>query len=274
MAQDVRFSSWKQGFDSPWGRLFMNREIASRFTISLFAVWAFFVLALSLGEFTPSSDEAEPTEKISSGMIFELPRAEIILSNRWPTIPFVVQSPLAEWANPIFQGACEETAALMVAGWLEGKSTISPTEAREELTKMSRFTQTRYGHFYDLSAADTARLLRDYFGIESVELKYDITVGDIRLALAEGAVMIIHVNGQKLKNPYFVPPGPPDHTIVVFGYDAATGDFITHDPGTRRGENFRYHESVLAVALRDYPTGYHEPNPSPRTVMIIIRSPL
>ena len=35
-------------------------------------------------------------------------------------------------------------------------------------------------------------------------------------------------------------------------------EFITNDPGTRKGELYRYNETVLYSAIRDYPTGYHE----------------
>jgi len=244
----------------------------SSFTVAFAAAGVFMIVAFSFGEFG-FADTQEPVVKTAKDAVFELPKAETIPASPHQTlsaVPFVVQAPLGEWVNPVFQGACEETAALMVNGWLRGIDAISPTEAREELLKLGEFTQTRYGHFYDLSAADTARLLVDYFGIETVELKYDITVKDIKAALAEGAVTIIHVNGQKLNNIHYTPPGPLDHAIVVFGYDAATGDFIAHDPGTRFGENWRYPESVLASALQDYPTGFNELNSSPRTSMVAV----
>jgi hypothetical protein len=47
--------------------------------------------------------------------------------------------------------------------------------------------------------------------------------------------------------------------VVIRGYDVDTKEFITNDVGTRQGENYRYPESVLFNAIRDYPTGDHLP---------------
>ena len=59
--------------------------------------------------------------------------------------------------------------------------------------------------------------------------------------------------------------------IVIRGYDAKTKEFITNDPGTRQGENYRYKSDVLINALRDYPTGNHLPIEAERKAMIIIK---
>jgi len=67
------------------------------------------------------------------------------------------------------------------------------------------------------------------------------------------------MNGQKLKNPFFTPPGPLEHMIVIIGYDYQTNEFITNDSGTKHGQNYRYKENILFEALRDYPTGNHKP---------------
>jgi len=66
------------------------------------------------------------------------------------------------------------------------------------------------------------------------------------------------MNGQMMHNPYFTPPGPPRHMILIRGYDANKKIFITNDPGTRNGELYEYNYDVLFNAIRDYPTGYHE----------------
>jgi hypothetical protein len=36
-------------------------------------------------------------------------------------------------------------------------------------------------------------------------------------------------------------------------------EFITNDPGTKRGFHYRYNEKVLYNAIRNYPTGNHLP---------------
>lgn len=58
--------------------------------------------------------------------------------------------------------------------------------------------------------------------------------------------------------------------IVVKGHDGAFKEFITNDPGTRYGNDYRYAESVLDEALRDCKSGYHEPVSEINKVMIVV----
>lgn len=43
--------------------------------------------------------------------------------------------------------------------------------------------------------------------------------------------------------------------ILIKGYDYKTKQFITNDPGTRRGENYRYSALTIFKAIRPYRTG-------------------
>ena len=58
--------------------------------------------------------------------------------------------------------------------------------------------------------------------------------------------------------------------LVVTGYDAEKKEFITNDPGTRKGAGYRYPEQVLFDAIREYPTGKHVPITINRKAMIIV----
>ena len=59
--------------------------------------------------------------------------------------------------------------------------------------------------------------------------------------------------------------------VVVTGYDSQTKEIITHDPGTIRGENFRYGRDVFESALQDYPSGHYEPISIVRSAMIVVK---
>ena len=85
-----------------------------------------------------------------------------------------------------------------------------------------------------------------------------------------GNIVIVPANGRVIGNPYFNPPGPARHMVVIRGYDPVTKEFITNDPGTERGENYRYPEAVLYNGIRDYPTGYHKPIVEDKKVMIVV----
>ena len=83
-------------------------------------------------------------------------------------------------------------------------------------------------------------------------------------------MVLVPTNGQALGNPYYRPPGPERHYLVIKGYDSRTEEFITNDPGTKRGQDYRYKQDVLFKAIRDYSSGYHEPIKDIRKVMIVV----
>jgi hypothetical protein len=158
--------------------------------------------------------------------------------------------------------------------WVENKRFISATDAKKAIYAISNFAQKNYGEFRDTSAADTAMIMRDYFDYENIEVKNDITAEDIKRELVNGNLVIVPVNGQKVGNPFYTPPGPVQHMLVIRGYDAEKKEFITNDPGTRHGEGFGYGEGVLESALQDYMTGYKEPIHEARKVMIVVHPEL
>lgn len=186
------------------------------------------------------------------------------------SVPFTSQAPSAKWGDDTFQNGCEEASLAMAAYWISGKP-LTKEIAEREIVALSAFERKDIGHAVDTSAADTAKLFRGYYGTGTAEVRYDISAADIRAALAEGAAVIVPTNGRKLGNPNFKQPGPLTHMLVVIGYDAATKEFITNDPGTRLGKGYRYGEKVLLGAIRDYPTGRHLPIAEERTAMIVVR---
>jgi hypothetical protein len=211
-----------------------------------------------------------PSPLRTSSPLKDLPPQDKQESGRIPTyaVPFVSQAPLGSWADNRFQNACEEASLLMAMGWVRGQS-YSPQEAERELLAMADFEQVHYGFYEDTSARDTARLMKDYFKHAQVRVEEDITVDDILRGLTEG-VVIVPVNGRILMNPYYTPPGPLQHMLVVVGYDSLSNEFITNDSGTRHGKNFRYSKNRLQQSLQDYPSGNHMPITQKRTSMIVV----
>lgn len=187
----------------------------------------------------------------------------------WPDVPFVSQAPTGEWAKSEFQNGCEEASVLMAHAWRE-KKVFTKEMAKAELVAMARYQEKKIGQGIDTNAADTAQLLiTGYFDIADYRLAYDFTLDELKSALAEGLV-IVPTNGRSLKNPNFTLPGPFQHMLVVTGYDIEKKEFITNDPGTRKGEGYRYPEQVLFDAIREYPTGKHLPIATERKAMIVV----
>lgn len=193
------------------------------------------------------------------------PKQPIILID----VPFTVQAPFAEWKNPVYEYGCEEASIVMAMNWVSGKA-LTKKSASREIAALAAFEKKKYGYYEDSSAADVARLIRDYYGYHSVSVQEDITVDDIIAELKKGNILIVPVNGQKVKNPYYTPPGPVEHMMVVRGYVPNTRELIVNDPGTRRGEAFRYPRAVLQAALQDYPSGFKEPIRETKKVMLVI----
>jgi hypothetical protein len=174
-------------------------------------------------------------------------------------VPFTSQAPFGDWKDQRQQDGCEEASALMAMRWVKGQ-TLNNTTALKEILAISDFEQKKYGEYRDVALADIiSRIFKDYFKYNKVSLKKNITIKDIVSELQAGHIVIAPMNGQKLGNPYFTAPGPEMHMLLIRGYDTTTKEFITNDPGTKRGQAYRYKEAVLFNAIRAYNTGYHMP---------------
>lgn len=194
-------------------------------------------------------------------------KSRVLIEN----VPFAPQAPFAEWKDPRFQDGCEEAATLLAVYWAKGL-TLDKTKAKEEILAMSAYQSEKYQEFRDTSASDTAkRLIAGYFNFDKFEVRNNISLEDIKNEIAKGNLVIVPANGQALNNPHFTPPGPERHNIVVRGFDDTTGEIITNDPGIKEGELYRYPQAVFYNAIRDYPTGYHQPISEQKKVMIVVR---
>lgn len=186
-------------------------------------------------------------------------------------VPFTTQAPFAEWNDLRQQEGCEEASVLMAMSWATGLE-LTLEKAKEEILAMSNWQQEVYGTYHDTSASDTnKRLLHEWFNYRNTEVKFDIATKDIHAELVKGNLVLVPINAKAVRNPNFLNGGPERHMIVVLGYDAVKGEFITHDPGTRFGNQYRYHETVLQGALRDYASGAYAPIGPGKTAMIIIK---
>lgn len=185
-------------------------------------------------------------------------------------VPFASQAPNGNWKDPRQQNGCEEASSLMVIAWARG-FTFTKKQAEKEIIKISKYEEKNFGSSTDTSAADTAeRILHGYFQYDRVKVVPLKHTGDIIVQLNKGHVVIVPANGRKLKNPYFTGAGPLYHMLVIIGYDLEKKEFITNDPGTRRGKNYRYPEKRLYTAIRDYPSGEHKPVTSIKKVGIVV----
>lgn len=163
-------------------------------------------------------------------------------------VPFSPQAPHANWDQP-YQDACEEATIIMVERYLRGAE-ITLDQMDTEILKMVDFQNENYGFFKDSNIAETVRLAEAFYPNISAEAFYDVTADDIRVQLTAGKAVIVLVDGRLLGNPYFTQGGPDKHTLVIKGMQG--DNFITNDPGTRRGADFVYSVDTVMSAIVDY----------------------
>ncbi|PIR41455.1 MAG: hypothetical protein COV31_01105 [Candidatus Yanofskybacteria bacterium CG10_big_fil_rev_8_21_14_0_10_46_23] len=215
----------------------------------------------------PSPNPITTPTPIFSPAITSTPRATIIKQS----VPFTAQAPFGDWADQRQQDACEEASALMAVYWARGITALTPQKALGEIITASDWQEAQYGTYNDTSAQDTvSRIIMRYFQYAEARVELPNSPQDILAEIEAGSLVLVPAVGQLLGNPYFTPPGPERHMLVIIGYDYETKEFITNDPGTKRGKDYRYNQNVLFEAIRDYPTGNHRPSTENQKRMIII----
>jgi hypothetical protein len=170
-------------------------------------------------------------------------------------VPFTTQSPFAEWSDMRQQDGCEEASALMAVSWAKKIKSIKPAQAKKDIIDSSDWQLEKYGNFRDTSVKDTAeRIIKGFFNYSNISVKKIISADDIIKTLEAGRLVIVPASGRLLKNPYFTGTGPERHMLTIVGYDYKKKEFITNDPGTRYGKDYRYSKKILFKAIRDYPS--------------------
>ena len=163
-------------------------------------------------------------------------------------VPFTSQAPFADW-NETFKEACEEASALMVHYFYQSQN-FTPQLATEEILKMVDWQLANFGGHYDITVEQTTEMIKKYLGYKNVEIINNPTVENIKSYIFQNHPVIIPVAGRELGNPYFTQPGPIYHMLIIKGY--TEDQFITNDPGTKRGEDFLYDYDVIINSIHDW----------------------
>ena len=183
-------------------------------------------------------------------------------------VPFLCQAPYGNWDQP-WQDACEEAAIIMAMAYVKGYS-VTRGSGNQEILKLVEFQVKTYGGHHDLTAEKTVKLIKDYYKYDRIEIRYNFKIEDIKNELAKGNVVIAPMAGRLLGNPYYTPPGPAYHYMLFKGYDDRTGEFITNDGGTKRGENYHYKYQVAYNAIHDW-TGSKATIAQGRKAIIVVK---
>ncbi len=163
-------------------------------------------------------------------------------------VAFASQAPFANW-DELHEEACEEAAMIMAAKYFK-KEPITPHIMEQGILNLVKWEENN-GFKVDLTTDETAVVLKDYFDL-TAEVTTDVLVEKIKKELLAGKLIIAPAAGRQLGNPNFKQPGPIYHMLVIRGYDDTKGEFITNDPGTKKGEGYRYKYQKLINAVHDW----------------------
>lgn len=163
-------------------------------------------------------------------------------------VPFTVQAPNANW-DAAHEETCEEASLMMVKNYIQKTSFGSPESTDNDLLALVAFEEEN-GYKVDVTVKELSEIAKKYYGMKSGRVVKNFTITDIKREIALGHPVIIPAAGKLLANPNFRDGGPKYHMLVIKGYDK--DGFITNDPGTRKGEGFRYTFDTLFNAIHDW----------------------
>ncbi len=190
----------------------------------------------------PHDDAPESTEAVPS-QNFSLPEALNI------QVSFYSQAPFSNWDYP-WQEACEEASIALVANlYLEKNWTRE--EFNAELLRLVDWQMERFGAYEHTTVAQTVQMIESNYGLQT-KLVENPSFEDLQKSIQSGHLIVAPFAGKKLNNPNFSNGGPVYHMLVIKGYDANTQQVVTHDVGTRNGEDYVYDWSVIREALHDW----------------------
>ena len=82
----------------------------------------------------------------------------------------------------------------------------------------------------------------------------------------QSRLVLLPANGRLLGNPNFRSPGPY-HMVVIRGFNQS--QFLTNDPGTRKGLNYPYSFSALYNANGDFDHAKHKVDLTKKMVIVV-----
>ena len=199
---------------------------------------------LQEGEDQPVEEpKPDDTQSVSGAQTFP---EEFLLD-----VPFTSQAPHRDWGDP-YQDACEEASLIMADWYFSGETKISKDSADSEIHRAVAWEDVYFGFNKSTDTEETAKMAEKYFDLR-VEIITEVTAETIKSELLAGRLVIVPATGRTLGNPNFTGEGPLYHMFVVRGWDG--NEFITNDPGTRRGEAYRYTYQVVLDSTHDWNGG-------------------
>ncbi len=207
---------------------------------------------------TPTNTQTNWDTKPTNESTTKIP-SELFLS-----VPFTPQAPTANW-DELHNEACEEASVIMANAYFNGIHSLPPAVVEKQIEQLTKWQQDNLGYYLSINTKEVTEMIEANYDLNAEIV--DISEDTIKKALSENKLVIVPANGQMLGNPNFKQPGPIYHMFVITGYDS--DNFITNDPGTRNGLNYKYSYSTIRDATGNWEPGPHEVNLSDKKIIIV-----
>lgn len=183
------------------------------------------------------------------------------------TVAFTPQAPTANW-DLLHNEACEEASAIMANAFFNQIDSLPPRIVEEQITLLTNWQLENFGYSLSITTEETKQMIEAVYGLQAELTTIDEDL--IKQALVDNKLVILPAAGRLLGNPNFTPPGPIYHMLVITGYDE--NGFITNDPGTRRGENYRYSYATLYESAGKYVHATKNMNTADKQILIVSKN--
>lgn len=164
-------------------------------------------------------------------------------------VDFASQAPFGNW-DEVHEETCEEASMIMADSYYRHYPLDEQT-MEDMLMEVLEYLEEK-GYGLDLEAQDVVDVLKDYYGLDSYIIE-NPTVEDIKRVIVNNQLVIVPAAGRLLENPYYSGEGPLYHMFLIKGYDS--DDFITNDPGTRRGDGFKFSYQNVMESIHEWNNG-------------------
>ena len=202
-----------------------THQLRNHKTISAFLAIVFILIAFAISNYAAS-----------------YPKAVLL------DVPFTTQAPDNNWEK---NENCEEASLVMANAFLNQNTAdlIPPEVATDEMNQLIEWEKANLGYYLDTGAEDTAKIAQEVYNLHTKIIE-DYSDKDIKQALADKKPVLLFVDGRKLINPNFTPPGPEYHVFLVRGYNEK--GYIVNEPGSKEGKEFIYSYKNIHESAADW----------------------
>lgn len=164
------------------------------------------------------------------------------------SMEFHSQAPLLNW-DYFHEEMCEEASILLVLNYFDNVS-MTNQEFDDALQKMKEEEERNIGVWESTTVSQMKRFIETAYPSYRVEIIDNITQEQIEQYLASNIPVLLPMSGRTIGNPFYKPPGPIYHVLVIKGYTKT--HFITNDVGTKRGKDFFYTKEIIMNNIHDW----------------------